>query len=183
MKQNNLIGNYLINHQLNIEKVMTDFTPYLYTIIQNKNAYLSSEDREEMISDIFLVLWKNQQKLEVDKPMRAYLAGIAQNILHKKWRDLQKDSKIFAFDVSISEVKNIEFELENAEKNDLILHELNQMKLEDREIFMQYYYFSKGMKEIARKLGISEAKVKSRLFRIRRKLKKTLEKRGYENGG
>ena len=57
--------------------------------------------------------------------------------------------------------------------------EINNMKQEDKEIFMSYYYYAKSIKEIANTLKIAETKVKSRLFRIRQKLKKVLEKRGY----
>ena len=60
---------------------------------------------------------------------------------------------------------------------------VNNMKQEDKEIFMSYYYYAKSIKEIADTLKIAESKVKSRLFRIRKKLKKVLEKRGYSYHG
>ena len=56
------------------------------------------------------------------------------------------------------------------------------MKEEDKNIFTYYYYKSKKIKEISIMMGISEIKVKSRLSRIRKKLKKELEKRGYSYG-
>lgn len=60
---------------------------------------------------------------------------------------------------------------------------VNNMKQEDKDIFTLYYYNSRTMKEIADILNITEKKVKSRLFRIRQKVKKFLEKRGYTNNG
>lgn len=172
----------MTNNELDIEQVMTDFTPYLYSIIQNKNAVLSSEDREEIISDVFVAVWKNQEKLDRSLEMKAYLVGIMRNIVSKKMRNLKFDVAMDDFENTLCGTENVEFEIENAEENKFILCELNQMKLQDREIFMLYYYFSRSMKEIAIELNISEAKVKSRLFRIRRKLKKALEKRGYHYG-
>ena len=59
------------------------------------------------------------------------------------------------------------------------MEELKNMKEEDRKIFKSYYYSSKKIKDISKELNISEIKVKSRLSRIRKKLKKELEKRGY----
>ena len=59
------------------------------------------------------------------------------------------------------------------------MEELKKMKEEDRKIFTSYYYSSKKIKDISRELSVSEIKVKSRLSRIRKKLKKELEKRGY----
>ena len=65
------------------------------------------------------------------------------------------------------------------EGNNLIEKALENMKEEDREIFLLYYYESKKIKEISKDLNISESKVKTKLHRIRKKLKKELEKGGY----
>lgn len=179
MKGNNLIKQYIYNNRLNIEKVMNDFTPYIYTIISNKNSNLKDEDIEELISDVFLAVWKNQKKLDIDKEMSSYLAGITKNLYFKKIKYLENVIDISDYENNLCEIENIEMKTENNEKNNLIMIEINNMKQEDKEIFMSYYYYSKTMKEIAEQLRIKEEKVKSRLFRIRRKLKKSLEKRGY----
>ena len=50
------------------------------------------------------------------------------------------------------------------------------MKEEDKNIFTYYYYQSKSIKDISGLLKISQIKVKSRLSRIRKKLKKELGK-------
>ena len=81
------------------------------------------------------------------------------------------------------ELKNIEQEIEDRQKNQVILQEMNTMKQEDQDIFLYYYYYAKSIKEIAKELNVTEAKVKSRLFRIRKKLKNKLEKRGYSYYG
>lgn len=172
----------MTNNKLDIEQVMTDFTPYLYTILKNKNRILSSEDIEEIISDVFLAVWKNQEMLDWNREMKAYLVGIMRNVLSKTMKKIKFNRDIDDFENILYGTENIEFELENAETTSFILKELNKMKLEDKEIFMLYYYSSKSMREIAVEVNISEAKVKSRLFRIRRKLKKSLEKRGIGYG-
>ena len=53
----------------------------------------------------------------------------------------------------------------------------NQAKIP--QIFIQYYYEERNIKEISKIFNISESKVKSKLFRIRKKLKKVLNGRGY----
>lgn len=179
MKQNNSINMYIVNNKLNMEQVMLDFTPYLCTIVKNKQGIFSDEDAEEIISDVFCALWKNQYKLDLEKSMGAYLAGIAKNVIYKKLRNLKKNCNLIDFEDYLPDVQNVEIEVENKERETLILSELQSMKKEDREIFVSYYYFSRNMKEIAIELNITEKKVKSRLFRIRRKLKKVLEKGGY----
>ena len=61
----------------------------------------------------------------------------------------------------------------------IINNELNSLKAQDKDIFVKYYYFEKSIKEIASYYNISESKVKSKLFRIRKRLHKILKKRGY----
>ena len=87
MKESNLIKNYIQDNQLNIEKVIINYTPYIYTIIKNKNSDLSNEDIEEIVSDVFLAVWKNQSRLDINKEISTYLVGIAKNLYNKKIRN------------------------------------------------------------------------------------------------
>ena len=183
MNKINLIKSYMVKNELNIEKVMQDYTAYVYTILINKGLKLSEQDIEEIISDVFLAVWKNQKNLDIDKEMSAYLAGITKNIYIKKVRHYKSTIDIDDYKNNLYETENLEFKTENTEKYDLVIVEINKMKNEDKRIFMSYYYYAKSIKDIANELNISEDKVKSRLFRIRRKLKKMLEKRGYSYNG
>ena len=61
MKKEKLIKQYIEKDSLNIEKVMEDYTNYLYIIVKNKNFKLTEEDIEEIVSDVFLAVWKNQK--------------------------------------------------------------------------------------------------------------------------
>ena len=56
------------------------------------------------------------------------------------------------------------------------------MKDDDIFIFNCYYYSSMKINEIANVLNVSEFNVKSRLYRIRKKIKKELAKGGYSDG-
>lgn len=70
-------------------------------------------------------------------------------------------------------------QIENCEKVEKIDKVLATFSKEEYDIFTKFYYQSKKGKEIAKELGISEAKVKTKLHRIRSRLKKQLK----ENGG
>ena len=183
MKKDNLIKDYVQNNQLNIEEIMQNYTPYIYTIIKNKNSNLTSEDIEEIISDVFLATWKNQEKLDLNKELSAYLVGITKNLYNKKIRNQKNTIDIDIYENILFEEENIELKIENTEKENLIMLIVNNMKQEDKNIFTLYYYNSRSIKDIANILNINENKVKSRLFRIRKKVKKVLEKRGYNQNG
>ena len=63
MEDTNQIKSYFINHQLDIKKVVNDYSRYIFTIVANMTkGFLKDEDIEEIISDIFLIIWKNQRK-------------------------------------------------------------------------------------------------------------------------
>lgn len=182
MKKNRLIKFYIKRDMLEIENVIDDFTPYLYTVIRNKNSNLLEEDIEEIISDVFLAVWKNQDKLDRSKDMSSYLAGIAKNIYNTKMRNKKQTSDISDYENILYEKETIECKIEDFEKSSFILQEIEKMKEEDKCIFISYYYYAESMNQIDLKLHIKAEKVKSRLFIIRKKLKKELEKRGHGYG-
>ena len=183
MQKNDLIGNYVKNNELNIEDVMNEYTPYIYTILKNKNSTLSKEDMEEIISDVFLAVWKNQKNLDTNKKITAYLTGITRNLYNKKIRNTSNTTNINNYKNVLFENDNLELKIESTEKEKMITLIVNNMKQEDENIFTLYYYHAKTTKEIATILGLKENKVRSRLFRIRKKIKKCLERKGYKYNG
>ena len=74
----------------------------------------------------------------------------------------------------VSEEK-IDIEVENKEFNKEIYKILDKFKKEDKDIFIYYYYYKYKVKEISILLGVSESKVKTKLFRIRSALRKKLD--------
>lgn len=160
---------------------------YVYIIIKNSGYLFSNEDIEEIASDVFLIIWRNKEKLDINKEISPYIAGITKNLIRKKKRDIKSINEDLK---NIDELQNylsdkIDYtqnEAEEKEQIDIVTDELTKMKEEDKNIFTYYYYESKSIKEIANILEITEIKVKSRLSRIRKKLKKELEKRGYGYG-
>ena len=45
------LTDYFINDNLDLDKIIDDFSPYIKTIIQNMSGnYLSQEDKEEILS-------------------------------------------------------------------------------------------------------------------------------------
>lgn len=162
---------------------MEIYTPYIYKIIINRNIKLNDEDIEELVSDVFLALWNNREKLDLNKKMSSYLAGITKNLLSKKIRDIKSINYLEDLKEDLIEIDSIENQITELEKNNLIRNEIEKLKKQDKDIFILYYYNSKSMKDISFILNIQEKKIKSRLFRIRKIIKRSLEKRGYSYNG
>lgn len=169
----------MVQNELSMEKIMEDYTNYIYTIIRNVSISLSKEDMEEVVLDVFLTVWKNQDKLDRNKNMSAYISGITKNLIKYKYRQNKIMANIEDYEEHLIDFTNIELVLMQNEKEKIISNELDRQKQEDKEIFIEYYYAGKSIKEISNIFHMSESKVKSKLFRVRKKLYKVLKKRGY----
>lgn len=170
-----------IEKNLDLEKLIDEYSGYIYTIIKNMSANIfNQEDIEEIISDTFFILWKNQNKIDKEKSLSSYIAGIARNLVKEKLRktnnNIINDLEFDFFDIQI-----IDLEYENREKIEIIKNAMEKMKEQDKDIFNLYYYGNRKINEISKILKITEFNVKSRLHRIRKKLKNELLKGGYSD--
>ena len=82
MQEKKEIKQYYKNNELDLERIIEDFTPYISKIINNMvKDCLNEYDKEDVASDVFFILWKNREKLDKDKKMTSYLAGITKNVI------------------------------------------------------------------------------------------------------
>ena len=83
MEEKNLIKSYFDKTgNLDLNKIVNDYTNYVFIIIRNMSKdMLTKEDMEEIISDVFLVVWKNKDKLDLNQELKPYIAGISKNII------------------------------------------------------------------------------------------------------
>lgn len=174
------IKKYKKGNEIDLEKIIEEYSGYVYKIIKNmSNQYLSNEDVEEIVSDTFFILWKNKEKLDEEKILSSYIAGIVRNLVKEKRRIININSDITDYENIIQDSLKIDMICEQREKIAFIEKTVKQMKEEDIFIFKLYYYSSMKINQISKILNITEFNVKSRLYRIRKKIKKELSKGGY----
>ena len=181
MNERNKISNFKYGNKLDIEKIIEEYSNYVFKVIKNMcGNNLTMEDIEEIILDVFLVIWKNREILEDDKNIKPYLASVTHNLTKKKMSSIVKGFQVVEYeDKLIDSTHNLNEILDLKLKKEEVNHILNTLSDEEYKIFTMFYYFSKKVKEIAKELGISEVKVKTKLHRIRNKIKKKLNERGY----
>lgn len=96
-----VLSNYLINGQPDIDKMLDDFYGYIYIIVKNGvTRLITEEDIEEIISDVFIAIWKNSDKLEGTTDIKAYLLGTAKNIIKNKYRKSEINLSITDYEES-----------------------------------------------------------------------------------
>ena len=167
------IKHYIKNNELDLEKIINEYTSYTATIIDNmaRNS-LNDEDKEEIVSEVFFILWKNKNKLNVNKYLSSYIAGITRNVVKEYLRKVKINFNISDYENSLYNYDKIDLLDDNVEEISKIEEKLKNMKKIDKTIFLDFYYSFKSIKDIAKEQKISEFSVKQRLYRIRNKIRK-----------
>ncbi|HBA96865.1 MAG TPA: RNA polymerase subunit sigma-70 [Lachnospiraceae bacterium] len=149
------------------------------------NILHNRQDAEECENDGYLKLW-NSIPPNRPLPLMPYLCRIVRNLALNRYEynNAQKrggsmDEIFVELDETIASSHHVEDELWYSELVQEINIFLQNKKKEQRRIFLARYYFAASIKEIAQKYELSESKVKSVLFRMRKDLKAQLEEEGY----
>ncbi len=167
------IKHYIKNNELDLEKIINEYSSYTATIINNMaRDSLNNEDKEEIVSEVFFILWKNKNKLDINKYLSSYIAGITRNIVKEYLRKIKVNVGISNYENSLYIYDKINLLDNSVEEISKIEKKLENMKEIDKKIFLNFYYYSKSIKDIAKEQKISEFNVKQRLYRIRNKIKK-----------
>ena len=167
------IKHYLKNNELDLEKIINEYSSYIATIINNiARDSLNNEDKEEIVYEVFFILWKNENKLDINKYLSSYIAGITRNVIKEYLRKIKVNFDISDYENSLYSYDEIYFLNNSIEEISKIEKKLENMKEIDKKVFLDFYYSSKSIKDIANEQKISEFSVKQRLYRIRNKIRK-----------
>ena len=176
MNKDREIKRYIKNNELDLERIINEYSSYIAIIINNMaSTNLSNEDKEEIISEVFFILWKNKHKLDINKSLSSYIAGITRNLVKEYLRKIKINVDISDYENSLYGYDKIDFLDTNIQEIRHIEKKLENMKETDKTIFLDFYYSSKSIKDIAKEQKMSEFSVKQRLYRIRNKIKKEVK--------
>ena len=173
------IDSYIKNNKIDLDCLVDDYTPYLRTVIQNMvNNNLSEEDKEEIILDTFFVLWKRYEENYSIKSLSSYMSGIARNLVREKLKALKYTIDIDQCD-NLIEFSKLDIYSGEREEISEILNKIKGLKELDIKIINMFYYEELSIKDIAKELNISDVNVKTKLHRIRKKIKQELKRGGF----
>ena len=152
-----------------------------------KNILGNKEDVEECVNDTYLKAWKSIPPHR-PKVLSAYLGKITRNLAFNRYKFNHAEKRgggelsevLDELSDCVSGNKGVEQELENKELMKAINGFLASLPPEKRNIFVCRYWYSDSVSEIARQYGMRENTVSMTLKRLRNKLQKYLEERGFE---
>lgn len=172
------------NDKAAFEMLFNKYLNHVKKVVQNTSAYyLSKEDKEEVVADVFISIWKTRQRLDAEKTtLQPYIATIAKNMTLNKNQANAKYSAVVEVPLEASGKKNEEINnVIQKEIQNIIMASIRQFSQDEILCFIKFYYYAMTTSEIAKELKINENTVKSKLARGRKKLKIMLEERGIHD--
>jgi RNA polymerase sigma-70 factor (ECF subfamily) len=138
---------------------------------------------EDLISDVFLDVWRQAGRFEGRSAVSTWLLSIARfkalSALRRRPDEALDEETAGAIEDPSDDP---EIALEKKDKSTLIRKCLSGLSAEHREVVDLVYYHEKSVEEVAEIVGIPENTVKARMFYARKKLAELLKAEGIERG-
>lgn len=162
-----------------LEKIMDQYANLVIAIINNiSKGSLTNEDIEETVTDVFVTLWNNAEKVQ-DGKLKGYICIIAKTRTLNKIEACTNKPIININDYDLEDDFSIADETEKKDINRELREIIYDIGQPDQEIIIRYYYYSQTVSKISKVMNINIETVKSKLRRTRGKIKTRLEERGY----
>ena len=161
-----------------LDKAVAQYSGYAAAIARSVlGPAATREDLEEIVSDVFVALWRSADRLDETRPLKGYLAAIARNAAIDRLRRQRPTEPLPADDLlHADEADGPEAQALRREQAETLRRLLLEMAADDREIFVRFYYYRQTVREIAQIMERNESTVKARLARGRARLRDKLTK-------
>ncbi len=185
MKDELILELFWKRDEVAIQKTQEKYEDYLIKVAYNILADI--EDSKEAVNDTYLAAWNSippNHPSVLSTYLRKMTRQLSIDILRKKCAIKRYASE---YTLSLDEIKDSfadgstpEQELDAKLLSDAINRFLRKLPKEKRNVFVGRYHFFDSASRIAEYCGITEAKVKTMLFRTRQELKEYLRSEGFE---
>lgn len=144
---------------------------YVYRMLMDK------EDAEDVVQELFLTLWNNRKKIEINENVSGYLYRMAKNMALNHIRSETNYRSVLENreePLSYYEENQLESEEFRIALNDCI----NRLPDRCKEVLLLHRVKGLKQKEIADQLSISVKTIKNQIYSSLQRLKKCLELKG-----
>lgn len=184
LEDGKIVELYLNRDETAIERTSEKFGSRLRSI--SNGIVKDAETAEECENDTYLEAWNIIPPNEPRDYLFAFLARVIRNIslsCCRKRSALKRSAFICELSSEMEECipspDDFDCRIDDMAFAEAINRFLSSLDAEKRKIFVRRYWYADSVSEISEKLLISESKVKTSLFRTRKKLREFLEKEGY----
>ena len=138
---------------------------------------------EDLISEVFLDVWRQAGKFEARSAVSTWLLAIAR---FKALSSLRKRSEEELDEETAAAIEDPgddpEVAIQKKDKSAVLRKCIDQLSPDHREIVDLVYYHEKSIEEVAEIVGIPENTVKTRMFYARKRLSELLQAAGVDRG-
>ena len=179
MKDKEIIELFIKREETALEITAEKYKSYCVSIAERILG--SREDAEEIWNDVLSAVWNSIPPNEPEY-LNLYLGKIARNASLKKLESETAKKRDCGIKIQLDELAEaipaplLEQQADLIALRDFLNGFIRSLPKEQREIFVKRYWLCEEVKSIAESFGYSENKVSLILFRIRKRLKKELEK-------
>src|SRR6202521_40918 len=138
---------------------------------------------EDVISEVFLDVWRQAGKFERRSAVSTWLMAIARfKALSALRRRVDQELDEETAEAVKDHADDPEVTLQKKDKSEILRECLSALSVEQREIIDLVYYHEMSVEDVAQIVGIPENTVKTRMFYARKKLGELLKASGVERG-
>ena len=184
MEDQRIVDLYWQRDESAIAETAAKYGTYLHSI--SYHILLNDQDAEECVNDTYNDAW---QSMPPHRPsvLSTFLGKITRRISIDLWRKHSAQKRgggVIALALEelgqcVSGAGNAETEVEQLELQRKLNAFLAALPRVDRQVFICRYWYLDPISDIAERFACSESKIKSMLYRTRKKLRVMLEKEGY----
>ena len=182
MDDKQIIELYFERNEQAIKETQDKYGTFCHRIAMNILGI--HEDAEECVNDTYYSVWK-QIPPTVPEVFKVYLGRITRNLSISRFRAMRAKKRYSSMEIMLSELNdcvpsssNVEQTIEVMQLSDYISEWLDSLPEEDCALFARRYWFGDEVQELAKKCGITAAKMAQRMLRLRKSLKAALEQKG-----
>ncbi len=134
------------------------------------------QDVEECVADVFIFLWQHPEKYNPEKAkLSSWLSMIAKARAIDRYRRIIKKRELPIEEIVVESLEYAKIGPSDQEKEKLraCIDELDE---KERDLIIRRYYYEQKPAEIAIALELSKKQVENKLFYVKQKIKKLMER-------
>ena len=163
----------VVSFRLLFDRYRNELYRYCFRVAKSK------EQSEEIVQDVFIMVWQNRINIKPELPIKPYLYKITQNLafnfLKKAANEERLKREVF---YSCAKEFRPEDELDYNDTKTLVGQAIRQMPNGQRKIFTMSREENKSQDEIAHELNISKNTVKDQIYKALRHIRQYLKTTG-----
>jgi len=160
-----LIQEIKADNMLAFDTLYKKYSKRLYKFVYS--ILISVEDSENIVQDVFFILWKNRDKVKKGASIKYYIFTIAYNLTISIIRKKARESQFVEYLQSLQDLNQepVNIELEFNELTDKLDYIVNHLPARQKEVYLLHKVEGLKYQEIAERLNISVNTIENHISR------------------